>query len=138
MNGSARASTFIVGENYIVSMIMSREVMKSFRDLSGDNSSVHHDVDFAKAHGYAGPIVYGNLLGALVSRLVGMNLPYQEVVIIHQSIDFRLPVYIGDDVTLVATVASVHESVATVKFSLGFSTKASGLIATGKCAIKCL
>ena len=49
--------------------------MDSFARLSGDNNPIHLDADFARARGQAGPVVYGGLLVAIISRMLGTRLP---------------------------------------------------------------
>lgn len=128
---------FKVGEAFETRLLMSAEVIEKFRDISADTNAVHGDASYARAHGFREPIVYGNLLGALISNLVGMHLPSSEVIILRESIDFRNPAYRGDVVKLRATVASVHEAVSSVQMKLEFTTE-GGQIATGTCVIKCL
>jgi len=128
---------FKVGEAFETRLLMSAEVIEKFCDISADTNAVHGDAAYARMHGFREPIVYGNLLGALISNLVGMHLPSSEVIILRESIDFRNPAYRGDVVKLRATVASVHEAVSSVQMKLEFTTE-GGQIATGTCVIKCL
>jgi 3-hydroxybutyryl-CoA dehydratase len=128
---------FRINEAFETSLLMSEEVIRKFCDISSDTNAVHVDAAYARKHGFREPIVYGNLLGALISNLVGMHLPSSEVIILRESIDFRNPVYRGDVVKLRATVASVHEAVSSVQMKLEFTTE-TGQVATGTCVIKCL
>lgn len=134
---SSEFSLFEVGAVFKTGMSMTSDVIDDFRRLSGDTNPVHGDPAYAQEHGFRAPIVYGNLLGALVSRIVGMCLPTQKVIIMRQSIDFRNPAYQGDYVELTATVASVHEAVQSVQLKLDFRVGENQL-ATGLCVIKCL
>ena len=128
---------FKVDEAFETSLLMSEEVIRKFCDISSDTNAVHNDAAYARRHGFREPIVYGNLLGALISNLVGMQLPTNEVIILRESIDFRNPAYRGDVVKLRATVASLHEAVSSVQLKLQFTTETSQ-VATGTCVIKCL
>jgi 3-hydroxybutyryl-CoA dehydratase len=128
---------FKVDEAFETSLLMSEEIIRKFCDISSDTNAVHNDASYARKHGFREPIVYGNLLGALISNLVGMQLPTREVIILRESIDFRNPAYRGDVVKLRATVASLHEAVSSVQLKLHFTTETSQ-VATGTCVIKCL
>lgn len=134
---SCQIGLFQVGATFSVNMTMSANVISKFRDISADTNAVHCDAIYARKYGYREPIVYGNLLGALISKMVGMHLPTGKVIILRESIDFRNPTYEGDIVTLRATVASVHEAVSSVQLKLEF-TVGEGQVATGLCVIKCL
>ena len=128
---------FKVGDAFETSLLMSEEVIQKFCDISSDINAIHNDAVYARKHGFREPIVYGNLLGALISNLVGMQLPTCEVIILRESIDFRNPAYRGDRVDLRATVVSVHEAVSSVQLKLQFTTE-TNQVATGTCVIKCL
>jgi 3-hydroxybutyryl-CoA dehydratase len=91
--------------------VIAAEEMEMFAALSGDRNPLHSDADYAQARGFAGPVVYGGLLAAKVSRLVGMELPTQDCIWTHLDIDFRGPLYVGEPATLAAEVVEVSEAV---------------------------
>ncbi|MEK6628246.1 MAG: MaoC/PaaZ C-terminal domain-containing protein [Bdellovibrionota bacterium] len=129
---------FTIGSKYTVSLTATPELMNQYRQLSGDENPVHHDKNFAIARGFEGPIVYGNLLGAMVSKLIGVALPTPEIVILRQSLDFRKPAYVGQEITLVAEVTALHVAVQSVQFMLAFNSTTTNSFCTGQCLIKCL
>ena len=129
---------FSVGNRYTVQLRVTPELMAQFRKLSGDENPIHHDTTFATAHDFKGPIVYGNLLGAMVSRLIGVELPTPAVVILRQSLDFRKPAYLGEEITLVAEVDAIHAAVQSIQLKLTFNSTSTSLFCTGQCLIKCL
>jgi len=129
---------FNVGTRYTVLLKATPELMLQFRKLAGDENPIHYDTSFAVAHGFKGPIVYGNLLGAMVSRLIGVELPSPDVVILRQSLDFRKPVYIGEEISLIAEVTAIRAAVQSVQFALVFSSTSTHSFCTGQCLIKCL
>jgi acyl dehydratase len=134
---SGQLGLFEVGATFSASLTMSASVIETFRELSADHNAIHCESAYARRHGFREPIAYGNLLGVLLSKLVGMHLPTGEVIILRESIDFKNPVYKGDEVELRATVASIHEAVSSVQLKLNF-TVGEGQVATGLCVIKCL
>ena len=54
------------------------EMMQSFVEISGDISPLHTDVNYAKSRGFDGVVVYGGILVAQISRMVGMHLPGRD------------------------------------------------------------
>lgn len=78
--------------------------MSDFARLSGDINPVHCNDSFAQSKGYDGRIVYGALLTAQLSRLVGMEIPGRDAVFIGFTANFRRPVYVGDEVIVHAKV----------------------------------
>ena len=82
--------------------------MEAFRSLSGDDNPIHFDPDFARARGFAGPIVYGGLLVAEISRLLGTLLPGHGCVWQSLTLRFRKPLFVGNAARLEASVK--HET----------------------------
>lgn len=98
--------------------------MKRFGELSGDWNPLHCDAAFARAAGFEGPVVYGGLLVAQVSRMIGMHLPGRDGVWSQVQLDFRRPLYVGQPAELVAVVD--HRSEAARSIRLRLEIRAAG------------
>lgn len=97
---------------------ISREAMETFRALSGDTNPLHDDEDFARGLGFEGPVVYGALIVAQVSRLLGTRLPGPGCVWRSLSLRFRGPLYVGQTARLAATIIHANEDIGTVDLKL--------------------
>ena len=95
--------------------------MKAFADLSGDRNPLHTDAVFAKSKGFGGPVVYGGLIVAQVSRLIGMHLPGRDATWTRLKIDFRSPLMVGQEGLLEGRVLSVSDAVRMLKLALKVS-----------------
>ncbi len=82
--------------------------MRAYRDMTGDTNPIHFDAAFAKARGFAGPIVYGGLVIGQVSRLLGTQMPGPGCVWQSINLRFRQPLYVGQTAQVAATVR--HEA----------------------------
>lgn len=110
--------------------IVSETEQRGFAALSGDFNPLHLDPDFARARGMAGSVVYGGLIVAKVSQVIGMRLPGPRGIWGALKIDFREPLYVGKAACLSAEVS--HFSVATRSLSLKILVTCEGRrIATG-------
>ena len=67
-----------------------------FAALSGDINPLHTDAEYARSAGFAGPVLFGMLVSALYSRLVGVYLPGKYALLQGIDIDFNAPCYAGD------------------------------------------
>ena len=94
--------------------------MTAFALLSGDTNPLHTDDAFARSRGFEGRVVYGSLLSAQLSRLVGMEMPGRDGVFVGLNVTFAKPVYVGRPVMLKAEIAEVSEaaSLIVIKFQL--------------------
>ena len=107
------------------------KVYQGFRDIFSDHNPLHTDEEFAKAHGMSGRVMYGNILNGFLSHFIGELLPIKNVIIHSQSINFYLPVYLNDKLTLTAELAEVHEAVKAYTFKYIFRNMAGKRVAKG-------
>lgn len=100
-----------VGLSERFQVTITKEKMDCFCQLCGDENPLHLDAEYAKEKGYGDRVVYGMLTSAFISTMVGMYLPGRNGVLQYVDCKFLKPVYIGDTLTVIATVESVHKNV---------------------------
>jgi len=99
-----------VGDNASFSRIFTEEEVMEFAELSGDNNPLHTDLSYAKGTQFKQRLVHGMLLGSLCSRFVGMYTPGKRCLYLSQSLIFKNPVFIGDEIEVIGTVVSRSEA----------------------------
>ena len=92
--------------------------MQQFAEISGDFNPLHTDDAFARAKGFNGVVVYGALMIAKVSQLIGMRLPGRNSVWASVSLDFRKPLYVGQAAQVEGIVTTVSASTGMVELKL--------------------
>ena len=81
-----------------------------FAVISGDNNPVHLDEEFAAEHTpFGDTIAHGLLTASYLSTVLGTRLPGPGAIYINQSVKFRSPVHVGDQVTAVVEVEELIE-----------------------------
>jgi acyl dehydratase len=75
-----------------------------FAELSGDVCPLHTKGEFAASRGFDDRVVHGAYLAALVSRLVGTQLPGLNAIIHQMQLHFQKPTYVGDTVNVLGRV----------------------------------
>lgn len=93
-----------IGTTEYFKVVIDEHKMKLFEELSGDLNPMHVDSDYAKRKGYRDKIVYGMLSSSFYSTLVGMYLPGEKCLLNKCDVDYRKPVYIGDEITVIGEV----------------------------------
>jgi 3-hydroxybutyryl-CoA dehydratase len=121
---------------YCSTLVITEELLTKFAELSGDYNPLHVDGKFAMARGFTDRVAYGNILGLLLSRLVGMHLWSPNVMIISQRINFNKPVYPRDTIELKAKITQKSAAVNIVELTLSFSNQAGEIVASGKCQVR--
>jgi acyl dehydratase len=93
----------------------------AFATLSGDRNPLHCDPAYGRAAGFRDRVAHGVLLGALVSRLIGTELPGRRSLLLSLRLDFVAPTYPGDTITVQGRVDSVHLEQRTVMIRLSIT-----------------
>jgi acyl dehydratase len=104
--------------------------MQQFAELSGDFNPLHTDEMFARGKGFSGVVVYGGLLLAKISQLIGMHLPGRDGVWASVSLDFRKPLYVDQPARVEGTVTEISASTGLVRLRLTVRS-ADALLAKG-------
>jgi 3-hydroxybutyryl-CoA dehydratase len=105
--------------------------MSAFRRLSGDTNPLHDDAAFARRCGFDDVVVYGGLIVAQVSRLLGTLIPGPGCVWRSLTFKFRNPLYVGVRARLRASVVYSNETFRLVRLKLRVEA-ANVLIAEGE------
>lgn len=100
----------------ILKRTISQHDVDKFAEISGDYNALHVDQNFARKTKFGQRIVHGMLLASFFSQVVGMHLHTQNVVYLSQSLNFKNPVYIGDEVAVVFQLKGFSESTRTATF----------------------
>ena len=88
--------------------------IRAFAAVSGDNNPVHLDEDYAAATPFKTRIAHGMLSAGYISAVLGTTLPGPGAIYISQTMNFRRPVRIGDEVITRATVSAIDAEKARV------------------------
>jgi len=84
---------------------LSFEDIEIFAIMSGDVNPAHVDKDFAKSDMFHKVVAHGMWGGALISTVLGTELPGPGTIYVNQSLHFRRPIGVGDTITVTVTVA---------------------------------
>ncbi|MER2510787.1 MaoC family dehydratase [Amaricoccus sp.] len=78
-----------------------------FAEISSDHNPVHLDDDYARDTIFEGRIVHGMLTAALISAVIGQQLPGHGTVYLGQNLKFMAPVRPGDRVVATVSVTAI-------------------------------
>ena len=113
MNG-LRLEDLSLGQSAEVSHTVTDADIRAFAEVSGDNNPVHLDEDYAAATPFKTRIAHGMLSAGYISAVLGTRLPGPGAIYISQTMNFKRPVRIGDEVITRATVAAIDSEKARV------------------------
>jgi alkylation response protein AidB-like acyl-CoA dehydrogenase/acyl dehydratase/putative sterol carrier protein len=93
-----------VGENAESTMIVSDEHIDLYAQMSGDYNALHMDEEYAATTMFGKRIAHGPIGGALVARVIGTQLPGLGTLAFNMKVNFKAPVFPGDEIRAVVEV----------------------------------
>ena len=120
-----------VGDSATLTRTLSRADVKTFAVLSGDVNPTHVDDDYAARFGDGKLVAHSMLSGALLSSVLGNDLPGPGTRYLRQDLRFMKPVHAGDTVTATVTVREKRADGSTIVFDCRCCDDEGQLVATG-------
>ena len=98
-----------VGDTASISRTLTQKDIELFAIMSGDVNPAHVDEEFAKSDMFHKIIAHGMWGGALISTVLGTQLPGPGAIYLAQSLRFRRPVGLGDTILVTVKVSEKDE-----------------------------
>ncbi len=121
-----------VGQTEQFEMIVTPEHLDAFSELSSDYSPLHTDESFAKKRGFQGRVAHGLYLGALVSRLIGNQLPGANGILQSLEMSFRRPLVPPQKVIVRGKITQISQSTGQISIDVELKDGEGQLIAGAK------
>jgi 3-hydroxybutyryl-CoA dehydratase len=96
-----------VGMSETLSKTIASSDVVGFAQLTGDRNPIHLSEHFAAKTQFGKRIAHGLYTASLISAVLGTRLPGPGAIYISQTLNFRAPVRIGDQVDVTVTVAEL-------------------------------
>lgn len=96
------------------SRVVTAAEIDDFAKVTGDENPVHLDEAYAAHTRFGGRIAHGMLSAGFISAVLGNDLPGPGAIYLSQTLRFRRPVRIGDEVTARVEVTEINETRARV------------------------
>ncbi|MCP8687455.1 MaoC family dehydratase [Marinobacterium sedimentorum] len=97
-----------IGQSASVFKTVSDQDIRLFAEITGDTNPVHLDEEFAAHTQFKTRIAHGMFSAGLISAVLGTHLPGPGAVYLDQSLKFRLPIHLGDEVETRVTVTDIN------------------------------
>lgn len=100
----------VVGDHAELTRRLKPQDIELFAVMSGDINPTHVDADYAKDDIFHGIIAHGMWGGALISAVLGTELPGPGTIFLDQSLKFEAPVGLGDTVIVRVEVTEKQDN----------------------------
>src|SRR5690349_14402318 len=92
-----------IGESASLTRALTRADIDLFAVMSGDVNPAHLDEEYARSSMFRRVIAHGMWGGALISTVLGTEMPGPGTIYLGQDLRFRRPVGVGDTITVIVT-----------------------------------
>jgi 3-hydroxybutyryl-CoA dehydratase len=106
-----------IGQTAELVRVVGEADIVAFAEVTGDTNPVHLDADYAATTSFGQRIAHGMLSAGYISAVLGTQLPGPGAIYLSQSLKFKRPVRIGDEVAAQVTVTDINEAKAQVTLS---------------------
>ena len=118
----------MLGDQAFFEKNITSEDITKFSDICGDHNPLHTQKK----------VVHGMFLGALVSRLIGMDLPGRHSLLLKEALEFRKPTYAGDKLQVAGKVVFKSEATKIIELMIEIHNNKQELVASGSAHVKVL
>ena len=120
-----------IGQQESFTINITESMVEKFSNLSGDLNPLHMDNKFAESSSFNKRIVHGMLLASFFSQLIGMKLPGKNALYFSQTLNFRSPCYIDDQIEVVGEVIEKSDSIQIITVSTTIFNKSKTCLIDG-------
>lgn len=98
-----------IGQKEKLTHTITSSDIEKFVQLTGDDNRLHVDAQFAEKTSFKKPVVHGMLGASFISTIIGTKIPGDGALWFSQSLEFLLPVRVGDTLEVEAEVIKKHD-----------------------------
>jgi 3-oxoacyl-[acyl-carrier protein] reductase len=127
-----------VGDKETLSHTISKSDIEKFVQLTGDDNRLHVDEKFASTTQFKKPVVHGMLGASFISTVIGTKLPGDGALWFSQSLEFLLPVRIGDALIVTAEVLKKNDKEQIIELKTEIHNQHRQIVTKGIAKVKVL
>lgn len=127
---------FQIGQTASLKKVFTTDDVKAFAELSMDNNPIHLNQEFAEQTRFGKRMVHGFLVGSLISAVFGTILPGEGAIYLHQEMDFRKPVFHGDEITATVVITNIKKEKSILYFDTKCENERGEVVIEGNAVLK--
>ena len=127
-----------IGQKESLRHKVTQQDIEKFVDLSGDDNKLHVDKDFAAKTSFKKPVAHGMIGASFISTIIGTKIPGDGALWFSQTLDFLLPVRVGDEITVIAEVIKKVDRDRTIELKIEIQNQNRQVVTRGISKVKVL
>jgi 3-oxoacyl-[acyl-carrier protein] reductase len=125
-----------IGDKETLSHLITKDDIGKFVELTGDDNKLHVDEQFASRTNFKKPVVHGMLGASFISTVIGTKLPGDGALWFSQTLEFLLPVRVGDKLLVVAEVIRKYDKENIIELKTEISNQNKQVVTRGVAKVK--
>jgi 3-oxoacyl-[acyl-carrier protein] reductase len=125
-----------IGDKAEIKHEISAKDIERFVALTGDDNKIHIDKEYASQTSFKKPVAHGMLSASFISTIIGTKIPGDGALWFSQSLEFLMPVRVGDTITVVAEVIAKHESINAIELQTDIFNQHKQKVISGRSKVK--
>lgn len=127
-----------IGDKEFLSHRITKKDLDKFVNLTGDDNKLHVDEKYASKTHFKKPVVHGMLGASFISTLIGTKLPGDGALWFSQTLEFLLPVRIGDELIVSAEVIKKNDKDNSIELRVEIKNQNRQIVTKGISKVKVL
>ena len=127
-----------IGQKETLSHKVTQTDIEKFVDLSGDDNKLHVNKEFAAKTSFKKPVVHGMIGASFISTIIGTKIPGDGALWFSQTLEFLLPVRVGDEITVIAEVTKKIDRDRTIELNVEIQNQNRQVVTRGVSKVKVL
>lgn len=128
--------SFYLGETASLKHEVRLSDVEKFVELSGDDNKLHVNKDFAKLTSFNKPVVHGMIGVSFISTLIGTKIPGDGALWYKQSVEFLMPVRIGDIIEVTIEIIGINKKARSLELRTEIKNQHKQIVTTGISEVK--
>lgn len=125
-----------IGDKEQLKHTITHSDIQKFVELSGDDNKLHVDESFARQTSFKKPVVHGMIGASFISTVIGTKLPGDGALWFSQSLEFLLPVRVGDLITVSAEVIKKYDTEQIIELNTVITNQDRQVVTKGIAKVK--
>lgn len=125
-----------VGDKAVITHTITGDDIRQFVTLTGDDNKIHIDEAFAGKTSFKKPVAHGMLSAAFISTIIGTKIPGDGALWYSQTLEFLIPVRVGDTITVKAEVIAKIDRLNAIELQTDIYNQSQQKVITGKAKVK--
>ena len=125
-----------VGDKEELKHVITKGDIDKFVELTGDDNRLHVDPQFARNTIFKKPVVHGMLGASFISTIIGTKLPGDGALWFSQTLEFVLPVRVGDELLIIAEVQKKYDRESIIEIKTDIFNQYKQVVTKGIAKVK--